>query len=119
MLDAMSDPKEMAPIFAGRTDLWYIADAERGTLPASLAGLTMAELADAHGVACHAVRAVYTLDRPDGAMLYRGIGLDNHADYLFRVEPGNLHPRFEQTDQFMKTSVETSLGELSWKLHFS
>ena len=92
MLRAMQGDGTGRPVFAPRMDLWYIAQRARGTLPEEFAGMTMADLADALGMACHAVRADYTLPRePDGLTL-RGLGLDNHPDYPFRVDVVTLLP---------------------------
>jgi hypothetical protein len=69
-----------------RMDLWSIALRNRGTLPPQFEGLNTAEIADVLDVGCHAVRADYTLPHEPEDLLLRGLGVDNHPDYPFRVE---------------------------------
>ena len=106
-------------IFAPRMDLWYIAQAARGTLPNELTGMTTAELADAFGFACHAVRADYTVTRDRSDLALRGIGFDNHPDYPFRVEVEGLDVRFETAGDTFTTTVQTSIGPVGWELHYT
>jgi hypothetical protein len=103
--------------FAPRMDLWYIANRARGTLPDSFMYKNMAEVADELAVACHAVRADFTLERPPESLLLRGLGLDNHPDYPFRVEPGNLEYRFEHAGTTTRTEVTTRRGRVRWEMH--
>ena len=107
------------PVFAPRLDLWYIAQRARGTLLPGLDGMTTVELADSLGLACHAVRADYTVSRDATELALRGIGFDNHPDYPFRVEVRGLDVRFESDGETSTTTVETSSGPISWQLQYT
>lgn len=117
MLHTMKGSPPEKVVFAPRMDLWYIANRTRGTLPESFAHKNMAEVADELGTACHAVRADFTIERPPDSLLLRGLGLDNHPDYPFRVEPGNLEYRFENTGDTTRTEAVTSHGGIRWEMH--
>jgi uroporphyrinogen-III decarboxylase len=93
-------------------DLWCIAQRARGTLPREFTGLNTAEIADVLGVACHSVRADYTLARQPGDLALRGLGFDNHPDYPFRVEMRQLPVKFSHEAGQMRTTIRTPAGEL-------
>ena len=116
MLHAMRGDGAGRPVFAPRMDLWQIAQSARGTLPQRFSGMTMADLADTLGVACHAVRADYTLPRERDGLALRGLGFDNHPDYPFRVEVDGLDLRFETEGDAFSTTVLTSKGPVGWTL---
>ena len=116
MLAAMRGSRDGRTLFAPRMDLWAIALRARGTLPARYDGMDSAELADALGVGCHAVRADYTVPRDPDDLVLRGLGFDNHPDYPFRVEIEGLEVRFETTDELFSTTVVTSGGPVRWSL---
>lgn len=119
MLAAMRGTRGGRTVFAPRMDLWAIALRARGTLPAEYDGTNTAELADAFGVGCHAVRADYTLPRDPGDLVLRGLGFDNHPDYPFRVEIEGLEVRFETTEEGFSTTVTTSSGPVDWSLAYT
>src|SRR5512143_1282577 len=83
------EPTEQIP-WAPRMDLWCIAQQARGTMPKQFVGLNTAEIADLMGVACHAVRADYTLPRGPEDLVLQGLGIPNHRDYPFRLEVQGL-----------------------------
>jgi hypothetical protein len=113
MLAAMrGEPVDQLP-WAPRMDLWYISQRERGTLPPRFAGLSTAGVADALGVACHAVRADFTIERNPRDFALRGFGIDNHADFPYRVEVDGLPVRFVARDGQYETTITTSHGDVA------
>ena len=93
-------------------DLWYIANRAKGVLPERFRNMNTVQLARELDVACHAVRADYTLPRPKEDLLLRGFGLDNHPDYPFRIELKDLPVRFEHDAENLKTWIKTPAGEI-------
>src|ERR1039457_1128565 len=79
------EPTDRLP-WAPRMDLWCIAHRARGTLPRKFQGLDTAGIADVLGVACHAVRADFTVARDPRDFMLRGLGIENHPDAPYRVE---------------------------------
>ena len=97
--------------FAPRMDLWSIAQRARGTLPERFAGLNMVEVSKALGVACHAVGADYSL--PGGRdVSLRGLGIDNHQDYPYRVELRGLPLESSDDGEDLRTLVKTPAGNV-------
>lgn len=116
MLAAMrGGPVDVLP-WAPRMDLWQISLQARGQLPARFAGLDTAGIADELGVACHAVRGDYTLPRDPADLLLRGLGLDNHPDYPFRVELRELDAEYEVADGSVRTVIHTPHGAVQTHL---
>lgn len=108
------DGQPLGPVpFAPRMDLWYIANRARGTLPAGYEGLTMAQLADVLGVACHAVRADFTLPIEDQDWALRAFGVENHPDFPYRVALRDLPLRFTRDGDLMRTEIDTSAGTVT------
>lgn len=101
--------------WAPRMDLWCIAQRARGTMPGRFRGLNTAEIADLLGVCCHSVRADYTLARDPGDLVLRGLGLDNHPDYPYRVELRTLPVDFRQDGGALDTTIRTPAGDV--KMH--
>jgi hypothetical protein len=76
------------------------------------------EIAQELGVACHAVGADYTL--PEGRdVALRGLGIDNHPDYPYRVELRGLPVEFEQDAENVRTRIETPAGVITTHLYTS
>ena len=111
------EPADQIP-WAPRMDLWAIAHRARGTLPPRFAGMNMVEVAQELGVACHAVGADFTLSGGRDVSL-RGLGIDNHQDYPYRVELQGLP--IESTDDGvdLRTRIQTPAGEIFTHLHRS
>ena len=105
------EPTDRIP-WAPRMDLWCIALRARGTLPEGFAGRNTAQIADELDAACHAVRADYTMPRGPGDMTLRGLGLDNHPDYPYRVEVRGLPVDFHADGENLRTTIRTSAGEV-------
>ncbi len=105
-------PTDRIP-WAPRMDLWYIANKARGTLPEGFDGLNTVEMAKKLGVGCHAVRADYTLPRPKESLILRGLAVDNHPDYPYRLELKRLPYSFEHDDENLRTTIETKAGPVS------
>lgn len=103
-------PADRIP-FAPRMDLWYIAHRARGTVPARFAGCNTVEMAQILGVACHAVGADFTLSGGRDVAL-RGLGIDNHRDYPYRVELQGLPMQSDDDGEHLRTRIRTSLGEV-------
>jgi hypothetical protein len=69
-------------------------------------------MSDVLGVACRAVRADYTTpDRPDDWAL-RGLGIDNHPDYPYRVELRDLPLDFRREGDWYHTIIQTPAGKI-------
>lgn len=112
------EPADQIP-WAPRMDLWSIAQRARGTLPPELAGLNTAQLADALGIGCHAWRCDCTLPRGPRDLLLRGLGLDNHPDYPYRVEVQGLPVDFSQKADGIRTIVHTPAGDVDMQLELT
>jgi hypothetical protein len=104
------EPTDQIP-WAPRMDLWYIAQRARGTLPARFAGLNMVEVAEVLDVGCHAIGADVTLAGGRDTRL-RGLGVDNHQDYPYRVELNGLPIESSDDGQDLKTLVRAPAGDV-------
>jgi hypothetical protein len=93
-------------------DLWYIANRQKGTLPKRFSDMNTVQIAREIDTACHAVRGDYTLPRSKDDFKFRGLGLDNHPDYPYRVELKDFPVRFEHDEEDLKTWIETPAGEV-------
>ncbi len=112
MLAAMrGEPTDRIP-WAPRMDLWYIALRARDNVPERFQGMNTVEIAAELDVACHAVRADYTLPRSPEDFALRGLGMDNHPDYPFRVELDDLPVEFKYEDGRYLTTITTQAGEV-------
>jgi len=100
--------------FVPRLDLWYIAHRARGTLPPQLRDLNMVQLAETLGVACHSLRADFTLPREPLELLLAGLGLENHPDFPYRVELCGSPVDFKHDNGRYTTNIRTAAGEISW-----
>lgn len=109
------EPTELIP-WAPRMDLWCIANRERGTLPKKFEELNTAGIADVLGVACHAIRADFTLARDPWDFALRGLGIENHPDAPYRVELKGLRMEFSHEQDTYRTRIWTSAGEISFAL---
>lgn len=104
-------PSDRIP-WAPRMDLWYIANRANGTLPKRFQNMNTVEIARELGVACHSLRADYTLPRKKEDLMFRALGLDNHPDYPYRVELHDFPVRFEHDDENLLTWIKTPAGEI-------
>ena len=102
--------------WAPRMDLWCIARRARGDLPAEFDGLNTAEIAAVLDVACHAVRADFTLPREPQSLVLRGLGIDNHPDFPYRVELRGLPVEFRHDAENQWTRIRAPAGEVSTHL---
>ncbi len=105
--------------WAPRMDLWQISLQARGALPARFAGMNTAGIADELGVACHAVRADYTMKRDPADLLLRGLGLDNHPDYPFRVELHGLDVDLDVGPEHVRSVIHTAAGDVETHLELT
>ncbi|MBD3308382.1 hypothetical protein GF339_18245 [candidate division KSB3 bacterium] len=112
------EPTDQIP-WAPRMDLWSIAHRTRGTLSEAFVGLNTAEIADVLGVACHAVRADYTIPRDPQDLMLRGFGLDNHPDFPYRIEVNTLPVEFQDEGHTRTTTIQTSSGEVTTRVRTS
>ncbi len=112
------EPTDRLP-WAPRMDLWLIALRARGTLPEGFAGLNTAQVADRLNVACHSVRADYTMPRPRRDLALRGLGLENHPDYPYRVELRGLPVDFSHDEENLRTTLRTPAGEVTTHLQLT
>ena len=111
------EPTDRIP-WAPRMDLWYIARRARGDIPGRFEGLDTAQMADALGVACHAVGADFTLAGGRDVSL-RGFGIDNHQDYPYRVELRDFPVDFHQEAGELRTDIETPSGRIRTHLRLT
>jgi uroporphyrinogen-III decarboxylase len=109
------EPTDQIP-WAPRMDLWTIAQRSRGTLPAHLAGLDMVEMAQALGVACHAMGGDATLPGGRDNRL-RGLGFDNHRDFAYRVEVRGLPVESSDDGENLHTRIKTAAGDVYTHLY--
>ena len=109
------EPTDRIP-WAPRMDLWYIANRARGTLPEGFEGLNTAQIADVLDIACHAVGADFTLIEGRDVSL-RGLGMDNHQDYPYRVEVRGLDIEATDDGEDLRTKIRTPAGEIFTHLH--
>ena len=104
------EPTDKIP-WAPRMDLWYIAQRARGTLPERFAGLNTVEIAEVLDVACHAVGADFTISGGRDVSL-RGLGIDNHQDYPYRVELRDLPSELNDDGENLRFLIRTQAGEV-------
>ena len=109
------EPTDKIP-WAPRMDLWYIAQRARGTIPERFAGLNTVEIAEVLDVACHAVGADFTIPKGRDLSL-RGLGIDNHQDYPYRVEVRDLPIDSDDDGENLRTLISTPAGEVFTHLH--
>ena len=103
-------PTDAIP-WAPRMDLWSIARRARGTLPEGFEGLNTVEIARKLDVACHAVGADFSLSGGRDVSL-RGLGIDNHQDYPYRVELRGLPIESDDDGENLRTRIRTPAGEV-------
>lgn len=111
-------PTDQIP-WAPRMDLWSIALRSRGTLPPRFQGKNTVQIAQELGMACHAVRADYTLKRDPRELMLRGLGFDNHPDYPYRVELRGLPVEFRHDQENLWTTVRTPAGPVHLHLQLT
>lgn len=111
-------PTDQLP-WAPRMDLWAISLTARGALPEPFHGLDTAGIADALGVACHAVRGDFTIRRDPGDLLLRGLGVDNHPDFPYRVELVGLEADFDADGENLRTTFHTPAGDIHTHLQMT
>ena len=119
MLAAITHQSSDEIPWAPRMDLWYIANRASGTLEDRFKNMNTVEIARELGVACHAVRGDYTLNRPKEDLILRGFGLDNHPDYPFRFELRKFPVDFITEGDNIKTTITTPAGELHTHIKIS
>jgi hypothetical protein len=105
------EPTDRIP-WAPRMDLWYIAQRARGTVPEAFQGLDIAGMADRFGVACRALRGDHTLPIEPDDLALRGLGLENHPHYPYRVELRGLPMEFRHEGDSYVTRIRTPAGEI-------
>lgn len=116
MLAAMRGEATDRIPWAPRMDLWYIALRAQGSVPDRFAGMNTAQIADELDVACHAVRADYTMPRKPEDLALRGLGFDNHPDYPFRLELHDFPMEFHHDEGRYHTAIKTPAGDVTMKL---
>jgi hypothetical protein len=119
LLGAMRGDRVDVLPWAPRMDLWQISLKARGALPERFSGLNTAGIADELGVACHAVRADYTQARDPADLVLRGLGLDNHPDYPFRVELRNLDVDLDVAAEHVRSVIHTVDGDVQTHLELT
>lgn len=116
MLSAIrGEPTDRIP-WAPRMDLWSIAQRARKTLSARFRDKNTVQIAEELDVACHAVGADFTISGGRDISL-RGLGLDNHADYPYRVELRRLPIESHDDGQHLITRIQTPAGEILTHLY--
>jgi len=100
-----------------RLDLWFLARRARGTLPPEYADCDLVDIARSLGCASHMAQGADTTRLADRDLSLRGLGLDNHADYPFRIRVEGLPVRFERDSENQRTWIETPAGTIHTHLH--
>ena len=116
MLAAMRGEATDQLPWAPRMDLWYLAQRARGTLPPQWNGMNIAEIARELGVGCRALGADRILPRDPSDLLLRGLGIDNHPDYPFRVALQRLQVECHEDANRQEMRIQTSAGEVSTRI---
>lgn len=111
------EPTDQMP-WAPRMDLWYIAHRARGTVPTQFAEMNMVAVAAQLDVACHAIGGDFTIPGGRDNSL-RGLGIDNHQDYPYRVELQGLPMESSDDGENLRTRVRTPAGEVFMHLYRS
>lgn len=111
------EPTDQIP-WAPRMDLWMISNRAKGTLPPEFVGKNMVQVAEELGVACHAVGSDSTLPGGRDSRL-RGLGVDNHQDYPYRVELNSLPIETSDDGVDLRMAIETPAGPVFTHLHRS
>ncbi|MEZ4868218.1 MAG: uroporphyrinogen decarboxylase family protein [Caldilineaceae bacterium] len=111
------EPTDQIP-WAPRMDLWYIAQRARGSVPAPFANMNMVEVAAALDVACHSIGADFSLPGGRDNSL-RGLGIDNHQDFPYRVELQGLPLASSDDGENLRTRIQTPAGEVFMHLYRS
>ncbi|MDA0746489.1 MAG: hypothetical protein O2954_08210 [bacterium] len=109
------EPTDQIP-WAPRMDLWCIALRARNTLPEPFVGRNTVEMSEVLNTACHAVGADFTIQGGRDVSL-RGLGMDNHRDYPYRVELKGLPVESKDDGENLTTRIRTSAGEVFTHLH--
>jgi hypothetical protein len=105
-------PSDALP-WAPRMDLWAIAQRARGSLPAELRDADTVAIARYFGFACHAVRGDFTGTRDPRDWMLRGFGIENHADFPYRVEVTGLPVEFTSDGELYRTTIHTPAGDVT------
>jgi hypothetical protein len=100
-----------------RMDLWRLALEARGTMPARFVGRDLLGIAQELGCACHVAQGADATHGGGHDQTLRGLGLDGHDDYPFRVELVGLPVRFQRDDENLRTWIETPQGTIHTHLH--
>ncbi len=108
-------PSDQIP-WAPRMDLWCIARRARRTLPRPFEGLDTAGIADVLEVGCHTTRADFTRPRAREDLALRGLGIDNHPDFPYRVELRDLPLDFRHDEENLWTAIRAPAGEITTHL---
>jgi hypothetical protein len=103
-------PTDRLP-WAPRMDLWLIARRARGSLPSELRLANTVDVARYFGFACHAVRGDFTTPRDPADWALRGFGIENHADFPYRVEVSGLPVEFVSDGERYRTTIRTAAGD--------
>jgi methanogenic corrinoid protein MtbC1 len=106
--------------YVPRLDLWYLANATRGTLPPQHAGRTQNDIARAEGWALH---HRFCDDQLDPAYqpqyLHRGINVYYSRDTLFDVVfPKDVEIEVRRTGPRTRVEYHTPLGTVSTTTHY-
>lgn len=111
-------PTDSLP-WAPRMDLWLIAQRARGSLPAELRSADIVDAARYFGFACHAVRGDFTTPRDPREWALRGFGIENHADFPYRVEVSGLPVEFVSDGERYRTTIRTAAGDATTVLEMT
>jgi len=106
--------------YVPRLDLWYLANATSGTLPAQHAGRTMNEIARAEGWAVYFRFADNQLSPEDQPKyLHRGIGLYASRDTVYDfVLPRDVEVKAHREGGYQRVEYHTPLGVVSTTVQY-
>jgi hypothetical protein len=118
MLGVMRGGPSPGLLFVPRLDIWYNANRRRGTLPPSLRGLGLADVARHLGVGLHSVVPDFARTGDTADLHHRALGFYNHPDFPFRADFSAVDYRVVTEPQSLSTIYATSRGELTTRIRF-
>ena len=106
--------------WAPRIDLWYYANALRGTLPSRYRpGISLDEIADDIGGGYHKIVADYHQSRSEEDHVDRGIGIQNRWGLAYRCELAGVEREVKRDGLSTGVTYRTPVGSVSTRMLFT
>jgi hypothetical protein len=118
MLGVMRGEKDRGLLYVPRLDIWFNANARRGTLPPGLKGRDLPSIAEELGVGLHSVIPDFARTGEDSDLHHRALGFYNHPDFPWRADFSAVEHRVEAHGETLTTTYQTSLGEVRTRIRF-